>query len=214
MKKSFFALCMMLPLVVQAATMGPDELVRQTSERVLSTLEKNKALYDKEPDRIYQLVDDIILPHLDFVAMSKLALGKNWNQATADQQTRFTEAFKSMLIRTYSKSLTEYAGQKIEFLPYRPADPTKMTTEVSSRILQSNGPAIPIDYRLRLKDDAWKVYDITIDGISLVTNYRNSFAGDIRAVGMDGLIDKLNAKLAEKTGGQSDTAAKAVKSSS
>ena len=76
MKKTFFALCMMLPLMLQAATLGPDELVRQTSEKVLSTLEKNKALYDKEPDRIYQLVDDIILPHLDFVAMSKLALGK------------------------------------------------------------------------------------------------------------------------------------------
>ncbi|HEX5636628.1 MAG TPA: ABC transporter substrate-binding protein [Gammaproteobacteria bacterium] len=214
MKKLFFALCMMSPLLLQAATMGPDELVKQTSEKVLSTLEKNKALYDKEPDRIYQLVDDIILPHLDFVAMSKLALGKNWNQATPDQQTRFTEAFKSMLIRTYSKSLTEYAGQKIEYLPYRPADASKMTTEVSSRILQANGPAIPIDYRLRFKDDAWKVFDITIDGISLVTNYRNSFAGDIRAVGMDGLIDKLNAKLADKAGDQPETAAKPAKSSS
>lgn len=214
MKKFAFVLAMMLPLWLQAAPMGPEELVRTTTEKVLSTLEKNRGLYDKEPDRIYQLVDDIILPHLDFVAMSKLALGKNWNQASAEQQTRFTEAFKSMLIRTYSKSLTEYAGQKIEYLPYRPADPGKMTTEVSSRILQSNGPAIPIDYRLRLKDDAWKVYDITIDGISLVTNYRNSFAGDIRAVGMDGLIDKLNAKLADKAGDQSDTAAKPAKSSS
>ncbi len=213
MKKLFFALCMMSPLLLQAATMGPDELVKQTSEKVLSTLEKNKALYDKEPDRIYQLVDDIILPHLDFVAMSKLALGKNWNQATSDQQTRFTEAFKSMLIRTYSKSLTEYAGQKIEYLPYRPADASKMTTEVSSRILQANGPAIPIDYRLRFKDDAWKVFDITIDGISLVTNYRNSFAGDIRAVGMDGLIDKLNAKLADKAGGPPETAPKPAKGS-
>jgi len=214
MKKYFLALLMMLPVLLNAATLGPDELVRQTSEKVLATLEKNKALYDKEPDRIYQLVDEIILPHLDFVAMSKLALGKNWNQATPEQQARFVEAFKSMLIRTYSKSLTEYAGQKIDFLPYRPAEDGKMTTEVSSRILQPNGPAIPIDYRLRLKDDAWKVFDITIDGISLVTNYRNSFASDIRAVGMDGLIDKLKAKLADKTGGKSDTAAKAEKSSS
>lgn len=214
MKKYFLALLMILPALLNAAALGPDELVRQTSEKVLATLEKNKALYDKEPDKIYQLVDEIILPHLDFVAMSKLALGKNWNQATPEQQARFVEAFKSMLIRTYSKSLTEYAGQKIDFLPYRPAEDGKMTTEVSSRILQANGPAIPIDYRLRLKDDAWKVFDITIDGISLVTNYRNSFASDIRAVGMDGLIDKLKAKLADKTGGKSDAAAKAEKSSS
>jgi phospholipid transport system substrate-binding protein len=191
-------LSMFFPLLSQAATLAPDVLVRETSEKVLATLEKNKALYEKEPDRIYQLVDDIILPNLDFVAMSKLALGKNWNQATPQQQTQFTNAFKTMLIRTYSKSLTEYAGQKIEFLPYRPPVDGKMTTEVGSRIVPTNGPAIPIDYRLRLKDDAWKVYDITIDGISLVTNYRNSFAGDIRAVGMDGLIEKLNAKISEK----------------
>lgn len=207
-----------LSVAIQAAAMGPAELVRQTSEKVLTTLEKNKSLYDKEPDRIYQLVDEIILPNLDFVAMSKLALGKNWNQATPEQQKRFVEAFKSMLIRTYSKSLTEYSGQKIEFLPYRPDADGKMTTEVKSRILQANGPAIPIDYRLRLKDDAWKVYDITIDGISLVTNYRNSFAGDIRAVGMDGLIDKLNAKLAEKNdvkpGDKSNVTGKTEKSSS
>ena len=203
MKKYLFAsrlifLALLWPVLSQATSMPPDELVRQTSEKILAILEKNKALYEKEPERIYQLVDEIILPNLDFIAMSKLALGKNWNTASPQQQTRFTEAFKSMLIRTYSKSLTEYAGQKIEFLPYRPSTDGKMTTEVSSRILPLNGPAIPIDYRLRLKDDAWKVYDITIDGISLVTNYRNSFAGDIRAVGMDGLIDKLNTKLNEK----------------
>lgn len=204
MKKYLFVsrlifLGLLWPVLSQAASMPPDELVRQTSEKILATLEKNKALYEKEPERIYQLVDEIILPNLDFIAMSKLALGKNWNTASPQQQTRFTEAFKSMLIRTYSKSLTEYAGQKIEFLPYRPSADGKMTTEISTRIMPANGPAIPIDYRLRLKDDAWKVYDITIDGISLVTNYRNSFAGDIRAVGMDGLIDKLNTKLNEKT---------------
>ena len=192
-------LAMVLPLLAHAAQQSPEDLVRETSEKVLATLETNKALYKKEPERIYRLVDEIILPNLDFIAMSKLALGKNWNQASANQQDRFTAAFKDMLIRTYSKSLTEYAGQKIEFLPYRPPQDGKMTTEVSSRIVPANGPAIPIDYRLRLKDDAWKVYDITIDGISLVTNYRNSFASDIRAVGMDGLIDKLNAKLGEKT---------------
>lgn len=173
---------------------GPDELIKETSEKVLSILEKNKELYQKEPDQIYQLVNDIILPHLDFRAMSKLALGKNWRKANDDQQSRFVEAFKSMLIRTYSKSLTEYTGQEIEFLPYRPPAEGKKTVTVKTQIKQDNGPAIPIDYRLRIKDDIWKVYDIKIDGISLVTNYRNSFASDIRKVGMDGLITKLQDK--------------------
>jgi phospholipid transport system substrate-binding protein len=96
-----------------------------------------------------------------------------------------------MLIRTYSKSLIEYTDQKIEFLPYDGPEEGKRTTEVKTQVMQASGPAIPIDYRLREKDGEWKVYDIKIDGISLVTNYRNSFAADIRKVGMDGLIDKL-----------------------
>lgn len=178
----------------QAAEVGPEELIKQTSEKVLKTLEDNKAVYEKDPEQIYVLVNDIILPHLDFRAMSKLALGKNWRSANQQQQERFVEAFKTMLIRTYSKSLTEYSGQQIEFLPYRPPEEGKRTVEVKTQINQDNGPAIPIDYRLRIKDDIWKVYDIKIDGISLVTNYRNSFASDIRKVGMDGLIDKLKEK--------------------
>ena len=174
-----------------AASIGPDELIKQTSEKVLKTLEDNKAEYEKDPDKIYELVNEIILPHLDFRAMSKLALGKNWRSANEQQQERFVQAFKAMLIRTYSKSLTEHSGQQIEFLPYRPPQEGKRTVEVKTQIKQDTGPAIPIDYRLRIKDDIWKVYDIKIDGISLVTNYRNSFASDIRKVGMDGLIDKL-----------------------
>lgn len=189
---------MLVPILLAWATVthaaGPDELIKVTSEKVLNTLEKNKGLYENNPDQIYTLVNDIILPHLDFRAMSKLALGKNWRKANKDQQEQFVDAFKSMLIRTYSKSLTEYTGQEIEFLPYRPPAEGKKTVTVKTQIKQDNGPAIPIDYRLRIKNDIWKVYDIKIDGISLVTNYRNSFASDIRKVGMDGLIAKLLAK--------------------
>ena len=177
--------------VTNAAGMGADALIKQTSEKVLSALGENKQVYDKDPDKIYDLVNEIILPHLDFRAMSRLALGKNWRKASKDQQLRFVEAFKDMLIRTYSKSLQEYADQKIEFLPYVPPADGKRTVVVKTQIKQDSGPAIPIDYRLRIKDDIWKVYDIRIDGISLVTNYRSSFASDVNKVGMDGLIDKL-----------------------
>ncbi len=180
--------------IAQASNPGPDQLIKETSEQVLSILESNKDKYQQQPEELFKLVNDIILPHLDFRAMSKLALGKNWRKANDDQQTRFVEAFKVMLIRTYSKSLTEYAGQKINFLPYRPPAEGKRTTKVQTVISQSNGPEIPIDYSLRIKNDIWKVYDIKIDGISLVTNYRNSFAADINRVGIDGLIEKLLAK--------------------
>jgi len=181
-----------------AADIGPDELIKQTSEKVLSALDLNKEKYESQPEELFKLVNDIILPHLDFRAMSKLALGKNWRKANDDQQLRFTDAFKSMLIRTYSKSLTEYAGQEIKFLPYRPPAEGKRTTKVKTVINQGAGPDIPIIYSLRIKNDIWKVYDIKIDGISLVTNYRNSFASDIRKVGIEGLIDKLQTKASGK----------------
>ena len=103
-----------------------------------------------------------------------------------------------MLIRTYSKSLTEYAGQEIKFLPYHPPAEGKRTTQVKTVIDQGAGPDIPIIYSLRIKNDIWKVYDIKIDGISLVTNYRNSFASDVRKVGIDGLIEQLQAKASGK----------------
>lgn len=201
MKKLMTSLCMALLLIslpAQAAEMQPDELIKSTSEKVLSTLEQNREKYKEQPDEINQLVNDIILPHLDFRAMSKLALGKNWRSATEDQQNRFVDAFKNMLIRTYSKSLTEYAGQEIIFLPYRPPAEGKRTVTVQTQIKQNNGPVIPIDYSLRIKDDIWKVYDIKIDGISLVTNYRNTFAADINQLGMEGLIKKLLAKSDDK----------------
>jgi phospholipid transport system substrate-binding protein len=182
-----------------ASSTRPDELIKATSEKVLNALEQNKEKYDQQPEELHALVEDIILPHLDFRAMSKLALGKNWRKANDAQQERFVDAFKSMLIRTYSKSLTEYAGQAIKFLPYRPPAEGKRTVKVKTVISQDNGPEIPIDYSLRIKNDIWKVYDIKIDGISLVTNYRNSFASDINRVGIDGLIDKLLAKSASRS---------------
>lgn len=203
-KKSIFLFLSLLSLTVYAVTSSasstqPDELIKATSEKVLSALEKNKEKYAQQPEELHSLVKDIILPHLDFRAMSKLALGKNWRKADDAQQERFVEAFKTMLIRTYSKSLTEYAGQAIKFLPYRPPAEGKRTVKVKTVINQTNGPTIPIDYSLRIKDDIWKVYDIKIDGISLVTNYRNSFASDINRVGIDGLIEKLLAKSASRS---------------
>lgn len=179
---------------VMAAGMEPDQLIKDTSERVLSALEQNRDKFKSDPDAVDKLVNDIILPHLDFRAMSKLALGNNWRKANDDQQTRFVDAFKTMLVRTYSKSLTEYAGQEIQFLPYQPPAEGKRTVKVQTVIKQSSGPEVPIDYSLRIKDNIWKVYDIKIDGISLVTNYRNSFAADIDRVGIEGLIEKLLAK--------------------
>ena len=199
MIKPIIALCVLIfSFSAVAENVAPDQLIKNTSEKVLAMLDENKEKYKDQPEELFVLVNDIILPHLDFRAMSKLALGKNWRKANKDQQLRFVDAFKAMLIRTYSKSLTEYAGQEIKFLPYRPPAEGKRTVKVKTMIQPTDGPAVPIDYSLRVKNDIWKVYDIKIDGISLVTNYRNSFASDINRVGIEGLIEKLLAKSTPK----------------
>ena len=191
------ALLLLLSVNASAESLAPQQLIKSTSDNVLQILEKNKAVYEKDPEQIYTLVNEVILPHLDFKVMSKLALGKHWRKANKEQQQEFIAVFKTMLIRTYSKSLTEYTGQEVEYLPFRPQEGKKVVT-VKTRIKQDSGPSIPIDYRLRIKDDVWKVFDIKIDGISLVTNYRNSFASDIREVGIKGLIERMNDKYKKK----------------
>jgi len=170
-----------------------DALIKNTAEQVLKALEEQQEQLKKDPNHVYKLVDEIILPHLDFEKMAKLALGKNWRKANKSQQKEFTQAFRQLLVRTYSKSLNEYTGQKVIYLPFRmKAGETKVT--VKTEIDQKSGFPIPIDYSLFIKGDAWKVYDIKIDGLSLVTNYRGSFAKEVRANGMAALIKKLQDK--------------------
>lgn len=171
----------------------PDVLIRVTAEKVLKALEDEQDRLKKDPDFVYQLVDEIVLPHLDFEKMAKLALGKNWRKAKGNQKQEFTDAFRQMLVRTYSKSLNEYTGQTIKYLPFKAkSDETRVT--VKTEVDQKGGFPIPIDYTLYNKNGSWKVYDISIDGISLVTNYRGTFAKEIREIGIDGLIKKLNDK--------------------
>jgi len=187
---NFVILLLMLANPVLADTVPADQLIKSTSQQVLKALEDQKETLKKDPNHVYKLVDEIILPHLDFEKMAKLALGKNWRKANTTQKKAFTEAFRQLLIRTYSKSLSEYTGQKIIYLPFRLKDGATRAT-VKTEIDQNSGFPIPIDYTLFLKKDAWKVYDIKIDGLSLVTNYRGSFAKEIRAKGISGLIKKL-----------------------
>jgi len=170
-----------------------DVLIKNTSEQVLKALDEQKEILKKDPNHVYKLVDEIILPHLDFEKMAKLALGKNWRKANAKQRKEFTVVFRQLLVRTYSKSLSEYTGQKIIYLPFRMKDGATRAT-VKTEISQDSGFPIPIDYTLFLKKDAWKVYDIKIDGLSLVTNYRGTFAKEIRAKGISGLIKRLEDK--------------------
>ena len=181
---------------------SPVVLLERASAQVIKILRDDHELLQKEPERVYTIIDDYILPHLDDVTMAKLAMGKNWRKATKQQKLAFIDEFRSLLIRTYSKSLIEFKDQEIKYFPVKlAADAHK--TSVKAEVIQPGGPSIPMAYRMRIKNNAWKVYDIKIDGISLVTSYRGTFTQEIRKSGIDGLLKYLrekNNKLSAKVG--------------
>lgn len=169
----------------------PQQVVRGTADKVLSEVTANKAELDKDPSGIYALVEHTVVPHFDFTAMTQSALGRYWRRATPDQQAKVTNEFKELLVRTYAVALLGYSGQTIEYLPVRTSTvdtdvmiPTRIATG-------TGGPPVPINYRMHLVDGKWLVYDVVIDGISLVTNYRSTFASTVRSRGIDGLIQQL-----------------------
>jgi phospholipid transport system substrate-binding protein len=173
---------------------APQALVKASSDKMMQSLKDNKVQLDADPDFIYGLVTDVLMPHFDFEKMAKLALGKNWRGLTESQQVRFTEEFRLLLIRTYSTAMLEYSDQEIRFLPFRDDIKTKRA-QVDMDIIQSGGPSIPMSLSLyQNQNDDWKVYDVKIDGISLVTNYRSTFATEIRHDGVDKLIERLASK--------------------
>jgi phospholipid transport system substrate-binding protein len=167
--------------------------LKRKSDEVIKLIEDRKEELASDTSLVYKIVDEHIVPHLDDVTMAKLALGKNWRKASNDQKILFVDEFRTLLIRTYGKSLQEFSGQTIKFYPLD-IDDEATKVVVKSDVLQSGGPTIPVSYRMRLKDNAWKVYDINIDGVSLVTSYRGTFTQEVRKGGVDGLLEMLKEK--------------------
>lgn len=168
----------------------PQELVRSTADHVLNEVVKNKDQLKKNAGGIYQLVQEKILPHFDFVRMSQSAMGRYWRTATEDQRERLTREFQELLVRTYATALLNYSGQDVEYLPVR-LRPEATDVLIPTRVAAVGSPPIPINYRLYRNDDKWKVYDVVIDNVSLVTNYRSTFSNQVRRHGVEGLINQL-----------------------
>lgn len=169
---------------------SPLALAESTSQEMLKALNANRAALQQNSDQIYDLVQEILLPHFDFTTMSRWVLGKHWRTATPDQRERFANDFRTLLVNTYSKALLEYSNEKIEFLPLSAAADSDDVTVRSEVHVRGQQP-IPINYSMHRKDGAWKVYDVTIEGVSLVSNYRNTIDSQIRREGLDATLDKL-----------------------
>ncbi len=177
-------------LLPALAASGPEQLIRETSDKVLAEIKLNAETYRGDPSRLYRLVDKVVLPHFDFDAMTDLALGNFKDQVSAAQKPVIVNEFRALLVRTYSSALLEYTDQKLTYLPTEGSEADGKVT-VRSEIEQAGGFPIPIHYSLRRGDDGWKVFDISVDNVSLVTNYRSSFARAIKKNGVDGLIETL-----------------------
>jgi phospholipid transport system substrate-binding protein len=183
---------MLLVLPAQAATV-PEELIRDTSNKVINEIKTNRDAYRENPESIYQLVDQVVLPHFDFSAMTDLALGNYRDQVSAEQRPTIVNEFRLLLVRTYSSALLEYTDQELTYLPMEGSVEDGKVV-VRTEIAQAGGFPIPIDYSLRRGNDGWKVFDISVDEVSLVTNYRSSFARAIKKDGVDGLIKTLQTR--------------------
>lgn len=189
--------CLLLALPAQGASAPPDQVARETADRTLSQIEARREELRRDPGQLYALVEEQILPHFDFERISQLVLGRYWKDANPEQRKRFNEAFQGMLVRSYSHALVEYDSERIEWAPLR-MPPGTTDVVVRSNVVRKNGPPIPINYNIHLKDNRWLVYDVTIDAISLVTNYRGTFSSEIRKNGLDGLIARLEQKQASR----------------
>lgn len=183
--------CLILLVTLPAmAAIGPEQLIRQTSTSVMAEIRANIDTYKNDPQKVYELVIEHVLPYFDFAAMADLALGKYKDRVNAEQKSVIVTEFRQLLVRTYSSALFEFIGLEMIYLPMEGSEADGMVL-VRTEIEQGGGFPIPINYALQLGDEGWKVFDVSVDEVSLVTNYRSSFARAIKKTGIDGLIKTL-----------------------
>jgi phospholipid transport system substrate-binding protein len=187
----FLAVILLAALPFAAAAQeAPDAMVKRVTDELLTIVKTDKDLQAGNPRKVAELAEAKVLPHFDFTRMTRLAVGRNWQQASDAQKEALVKEFRTLLVRTYSNSISAYRNQTIEVKPLKLAPADKEAT-VRTAVIQPGGPPIPIDYAMEKGDAGWKVYDVVIDGVSLVTTYRGSFNDQIQKGGIDGLVKTL-----------------------
>ena len=176
---------------VRAAEMlAPDVLARVVTDEVVKILRTDKELAAGNQKKVAEIIESKVAPHFEFTSMTRLAMGRNWKQATPEQHKALSQEFRTLLVRTYTTAFTQYKDQAIEYRPVKLA-PGDSDVVVRSLIKQPSGQPVSVDYRMEKTDTGWKVYDVKIEGISLVENYRNTFNSEVQKGGIDGLIKSL-----------------------
>jgi phospholipid transport system substrate-binding protein len=184
-------LLVLLPGLLLAAS-SPLTMLQNTANQMIEELKKNKASLQQDPLSVYSIVKRILLPHIDQETMARSVLDREtWQKASPQERKKFMDEYTFLLVRTYSRALASYNDQEIRFLPIRGGVEGQRLVQVNSLILQKNGPSIPIDYRVRLAGNEWKVYDISVDSVSMVQSYKVQFAEKLAENGITGLISSI-----------------------
>jgi phospholipid transport system substrate-binding protein len=191
--KTALLLLALAALPAAAQDVPPDTLVKNVTLEVVDLIAKDKDIKAGSRAKLVALIEAKVLPHFNFTAMTALAMGQNWTKASAEQKKELTEEFRTLLVRTYASALAAYSEQKLDFRPLR-AKATDTDVTVNVRVLQPGAQPVTLDYSMEKTAHGWKVYDVTVGGVSLVANYRTEFANTVRASGVDGLIKDLRAK--------------------
>lgn len=191
-KTLWVAMLLLLGMGLAQAQQPADavKLVQDTTADITSAIKKEHDVLATNHKRLMELVDKIVLPHFDFAKMSSWALGKYWRTATDKQKKEFTDEFQKLLVRTYAVALLDNADRQIKILPMQ-ADAGADKVTVRTEVPQQGGFPIPINYKMHINKGSWQVYDVEIDGISLVSNYRTTFAAEIRKTGIDSVIASM-----------------------
>jgi phospholipid transport system substrate-binding protein len=204
MKNAILSLASLVFLAGTAANavadLPPDVLAKTTTEEVLEILRNNKDIRT-DPKKVTELVEAKILPNFDFTKMTRLAVGKGWRQASPEQRETLVTEFKNLLVRTYGTSLTQYKNETVDFKPFK-MEPNATDVTVKSQINRvGGGQPVAVDYTMEKTTNGWKIYDVTVEAVSLVTTYRGSFADEVQRTGIDGLIASLQQKNRDATSG-------------
>jgi phospholipid transport system substrate-binding protein len=176
-----------------AQQLGPEELVKQITSDVMAAIKTDKQLAAGDRQKAIKLAEEKILPHIDFHEATRLAVGRSWREASPEQRKKLVDEFRSMLVRTYSNALEGYQGQEMRVLPSR-AKPGDDEATVRNQFTRAGGKPVPIEYQMRKTDSGWKIYDISVEGISLVLTYRSEFDQVVKQEGIDGLLKRLAEK--------------------
>jgi phospholipid transport system substrate-binding protein len=189
--KIFLALAAFL-LITPALAQGdnPEALVKKMTDDVMTAIKADKQLAAGDKQKALKLAEEKILPHVDFGEATRLAVGRAWNEASPEQRKRLVSEFRNMLVRTYSNAISAYEGQTMKVLPVR-MKPDDTEATVRNQFVRGGGKPVAVDYQMRKADGGWKIYDISVEGVSLVLTYRSEFDAIVKQQGIDGLIKRL-----------------------